>query len=317
METPTTTSPLSEMLPSEMAMPVEELKNQVALIQDVMKEVMKDGEHYGSIPGAGDKKTLFKSGAEKLSFVFRLKPRFHIDTNYINDDDREYSVRCELTFNGQFAGEGVGSCSTRESKYRYRSESTGKEVPQQYWQQGKNPELIGGAHYSVKKSSGKWFICHRVEYDDPADYYNTCLKMAKKRAHIDAILTATAASDIFAQDDVKDFNEGKTAKDRRGSPEPKFKGKTSSETKEAPQTKDEGGPPQDSQGYTELNWTDEEIRGYLKELDEVEYKLTDFDTKFLGQNLTRGKFSPGQRKVILDMVNKYGTSPKEHTPKND
>ncbi|WP_418719751.1 hypothetical protein [Bilophila wadsworthia] len=40
----------------------------------------------------------------------------------------------------------------------------------------------------------------RVEHDNPADYYNTCLKMAKKRALVDAVLTCTAASDIFTQD---------------------------------------------------------------------------------------------------------------------
>jgi hypothetical protein len=45
-----------------------------------------------------------------------------------------------------------------------------------------------------------------VEHDNPADYYNTVLKMAKKRAHVDAILTATAASDIFTQD-VEDMPE--------------------------------------------------------------------------------------------------------------
>lgn len=40
----------------------------------------------------------------------------------------------------------------------------------------------------------------RVEHDNPADYYNTCLKMGKKRAFVDALLTCTAASDIFTQD---------------------------------------------------------------------------------------------------------------------
>lgn len=40
----------------------------------------------------------------------------------------------------------------------------------------------------------------RVENIDIADTYNTVLKMAKKRAHVDAILTVTAASDIFTQD---------------------------------------------------------------------------------------------------------------------
>ena len=44
----------------------------------------------------------------------------------------------------------------------------------------------------------------RIENEDIADVYNTVLKMAKKRALVDATLTATAASDIFTQD-VEDF----------------------------------------------------------------------------------------------------------------
>jgi hypothetical protein len=39
-----------------------------------------------------------------------------------------------------------------------------------------------------------------VEHDNPADYYNTVLKIGKKRAQVDGILTVTAASDIFTQD---------------------------------------------------------------------------------------------------------------------
>ena len=64
----------------------------------------------------------------------------------------------------------------------------------------------------------------RVEFDNPADYYNTVLKMAKKRAHVDAILTATAASDCFTQD-VEDTQRekqrpaGRPAPQRREEPE--------------------------------------------------------------------------------------------------
>ena len=39
-----------------------------------------------------------------------------------------------------------------------------------------------------------------METDNPADHYNTVFKMAKKRALVDAVLTTTAASDIFTQD---------------------------------------------------------------------------------------------------------------------
>ena len=51
----------------------------------------------------------------------------------------------------------------------------------------------------------------KVENDNPADCYNTVLKMAKKRALVDAVLTATAASDIFTQD-LEDISANIVAK---------------------------------------------------------------------------------------------------------
>jgi hypothetical protein len=99
-----------------------------------------------------------------------------------------------------------------EGKYRFRPgpvELTNKPVPQEYWNT-RNVDLLGGKGFVPKKDdSGKWMIAIKgemVEHDNPADYYNTVLKMAKKRAHVDAILTATAASDIFTQD-VEDMPE--------------------------------------------------------------------------------------------------------------
>ena len=57
------------------ALTIEDTKAQVALVQQVLREVMKEGEHYGKIPGI-DKPTLFKAGAEKLCLVFRLDPQY-------------------------------------------------------------------------------------------------------------------------------------------------------------------------------------------------------------------------------------------------
>ena len=50
---------------------------------------------------------------------------------------------------------------------------------------------------------------------EPEDADNTILKMAKKRALIDAVLTVTAASDIFAQD-VEDLPDPSMAEDGSG-----------------------------------------------------------------------------------------------------
>ena len=69
--------------------------------------------------------------------------------------------------------------------------------------------MIGGKGFIVKKVDGQgWMVAkggEKLETDNPADHYNTVLKMAKKRALVDAVLTTTAASDIFAQD-LEDLN---------------------------------------------------------------------------------------------------------------
>lgn len=185
----------------------------VSLVQQIMKTVMKEGEHYGVIPGT-KKPTLYKSGAEKLNMTFRLTPKYEVNVNELGNGHREYEVVCNLYSMGSdvFLGSGIGECTTMESKYRYRtgpSESTGKVVPAEYWKlRDSDPikarELLGGPGFITKKGeSGKWEIFmqgEKVEYENPADYYNTVKKMAKKRAFVDAILTVTAASDIFTQD---------------------------------------------------------------------------------------------------------------------
>ena len=188
---------------------ISDLTTQIRKIQEVMQSVMKKDEHYGLIPGT-PKPSLYKPGAEKLGLTFMLKPRFKITKTDMDNGHREYEVLCELvhTPSGTFQGEGVGSCSTMESKFRFRWDNTGKEVPKEYWA-NRDLSLLGGDQFVARKRDNQWLIFQRVEHDNPADYYNTVLKMAKKRAHVDAMLTATAASDIFSQDieDLPEFQE--------------------------------------------------------------------------------------------------------------
>ena len=193
-------------------MPMKNLIAHVSDMQEVYKSLMKDGEHYGVIPGT-NKPTLFKAGAEKLCFAFRLAPEFEIiETNY-EAGHREYRITCRIhnINNGLFLGSGVGSASTMESKYRYRNSGRvcpdcGKETIK------RSKEEYGGGWYCFTKIGGcgqKWKAGDSAienqqpgqqEHSDPADYYNTILKMSKKRAMVDAVLTVTAASDIFTQD---------------------------------------------------------------------------------------------------------------------
>lgn len=191
-----------------------DIQEQVDLIQEVMGKVMRDKEHYGIIPGCGDKPALLKPGAEKLNMTFRMAPDPETEFVDLGGGHREYRVKCPLRsiLTGAFLGAGVGSASTMETKWRYRNaepETTAKFVPKEYWDlRKKDPakalEMIGGKGFVTKKVDGNWYIAkltgEKVEYDNPADYYNTCWKMAKKRSLVDAVLTVTAASDIFTQD---------------------------------------------------------------------------------------------------------------------
>ena len=60
----------------------EDVKNQISLIQRIMSDAMKEGEHFGVIPGC-QKPTLLKPGAEKLGLTFRLEPEYQIYEQFL------------------------------------------------------------------------------------------------------------------------------------------------------------------------------------------------------------------------------------------
>lgn len=185
------------------------------IIDMAMKEVLVKGEHYGVIPGCGPKPTLFKAGAEALMKLFRLACDYDVTFLPTKGEHREVSVKCILTSfdTGKFMGAGVGSCSTMESKYRYRQATRKCPRPECNAEAIiKGKDEYGGGWLCWKKKDGcgaKFEIddpaiigqdVGRIENEDLADQYNTILKMAKKRALVDAVLTRTAAGDVFSQD---------------------------------------------------------------------------------------------------------------------
>lgn len=189
------------------------------------KQIMHEGTDYGKIPGT-DKPTLLKPGAEKLVVFFGLAPVF-IPTLTVqdwtgNDHGGEplfyYRYKCELYRNGMLMATGEGSCSSRESKYRYRkAERTCPNCGQPAIIKGKAE--YGGGWVCFKNKGG----CNakfkdndpaiteqqigRVPNPDVADLDNTILKMAQKRALIAAVLIGVNASEFFTQD-VEDFVDG-------------------------------------------------------------------------------------------------------------
>ena len=204
-------------------MTVQAVVDRKRKIVEVMEAVMKDGEHFGTISGCGPKPTLLKAGAEVLAMTFGLAPSFRVERTDLPNGHREYQVICTLTHiaTGAVVSEGVGCGSTMESKHRWRGGARlcpecGKPTII------KGKEQYGGGWVCFPKRGGcgaKWKdgddaiesqSVERVENPDPADQYNTVLKMAKKRAQVDCTLTACGASDLLAQD-LEDLPPGSSS----------------------------------------------------------------------------------------------------------
>ena len=168
-----------------------EIRQQIGIIQDVLKNVMQKDVHYGKIPGT-QQPSLYKPGAEKIMATFRLSADPEV-TDMSDGDQIRYMVKVRLLSpTGVNVGAGIGECSSNEEKYKWRNaicteefDETPADRKREKWNKGFN----GGAPYKRQQI--------RTE---PSDIANTVLKMAKKRALIDAVLTATAASDCFTQD---------------------------------------------------------------------------------------------------------------------
>ncbi len=191
-----------------------DVRAQVNLIQEVMKSVMKGGTHFGIQPGA-KKPSLWKPGAEKLASTFRLAVDPVVEELSYGDEFR-VRVKANITEmgSGRFLGAGVGECSSAETKYQWRLAVCEEEY-------NETPEHMRRV---------KWNRGDRGPYSQKqvrmnvADVANTVLKMAKKRAMIDGILTVTGASDIFTQDieDLPDeyLNQRETRQNRSADPTP-------------------------------------------------------------------------------------------------
>lgn len=193
------------------ALGMDELKANLDFIRDVMRNVMKEGQDYGKIPGTGEKPTLLQPGAQKLLMTFQL-------TEYVKKEilseypgmHRVYEFTIAVkALNGK-EWDGVGTCSTFEKKYRYRQ--GGRKCPQC----GK-PTILSakkgppGFFCWIKKGGcgAKFDIDDprignqsegQVENPDIADQWNTVRKIAFKRALVAAAINATNTSELWTQD---------------------------------------------------------------------------------------------------------------------
>jgi hypothetical protein len=180
---------------------VSESLKKIQTFQSVVQKTLKKDQDYGVIQGT-QKPTLLKPGAEKILMLLGLTSEYVIDGE-VEDYERgifAYRVRCILYSNGIKITEGLGSCNSKEDKYRWRWVNE-EDIPA-----GVDPTTLK----SKTNNYGK--VKYRIENDDICSQANTILKMAKKRAQIDATLTVGSLSEIFTQDveDMAEFAQKET-----------------------------------------------------------------------------------------------------------
>lgn len=158
-------------------------------IATMVAEVLEENVDFGVIPGTDGKKALLKAGAERLAFSIGASIELEVlekevdhmlevpwrkvkkvwsgpkgrrtctesEVSGVSQGVYRYVVKARLVRreDGAILGEGIGSCSTMESKY----------------------------------------------IDRPRDTENTVLKMAKKRASVDAVLSTMALTGRFAPEE--------------------------------------------------------------------------------------------------------------------
>lgn len=181
--------------PQEMALALAHMKQKLALVQTFFKEVMVPDQDYGIIQGT-DKPTLYKSGAEKLCELYGFSPKVAQVEEQSDMDTGFYRARVTVALvhrrTGTVVAEGVGEANTREGRYRWRW------TPEWKLPKGIDTSSLQGEKRRDKK--GREYMMYKIENDDPWTLWNTVLKMAKKRALVDAALSATRSSGLFTQD---------------------------------------------------------------------------------------------------------------------
>lgn len=172
---------------------VETTVLKVRTLQSTLKNILTENHDYGKIQGCGDKPTLLKPGAEKILMAMGITSTYELLEKTENFDGLgffAYTVKCILTKNGIKITEGLGHANSKEKKWalEYVYE---KDLPE-----GIDKELLRKKKIETPKGT---FYKYEVAADANSKA-NTILKMAKKRAQIDAVLAVASLSEIFTQD---------------------------------------------------------------------------------------------------------------------
>lgn len=196
---------------------IERTKEQLDLLERLVKTVLRKDEDYGIIPGTGNKQgTLLKPGAANVTAAFNCHAEPFIDMTVVDPSMGShgfvnYEVHVDLINNGtgMVMSRGYGSANSYESKYRYRY---AKPRCPQCGEETVLESKTGTGYFCWRKLGGcgatfrpgdpaiEAQAVGKVENENPLDMANTIKKMAVKRAEVDAAMRLPGVARFFTQD---------------------------------------------------------------------------------------------------------------------
>jgi hypothetical protein len=180
-------------------MTVEQARALDEQVRQCTKAVLREGVDYGHIPGtAGDEKTLYRPGAQKLLQWFRLEctcERIEVERD---DDGRKHGI----TYRAE-VGRGLKTAApvilaTCEGTADY-DESRFHQPVEQVMAKLRDAEHKWAAKDRRVPNADRWNNAKEYRAD-----WNALMKRAQKRAIVGAVVDATAAGGIFTDREEDD-----------------------------------------------------------------------------------------------------------------
>jgi len=190
---------------------VEETKVGIGLLQSMVKGILKKGIDFGRIPGTPSD-TLFEPGAMQIISAFNCYAGERRILSLVDNAER-LTVILEVPLlsrsTQKVLATGIGAASTLETKYKYRWFNKADA-----WQMGYDEEAL----QSLKQRQGRNETEYRIPNPEQSELLNTIIKMASKRAEVDAADSLPGVASVLREMFNPQSYQGKEP--QRGNPGP-------------------------------------------------------------------------------------------------
>jgi len=173
---------------------IQETMQSIALLQDMVRHTLIRDVDYGRIPGT-PQDSLWDPGASMIigSFNCYCGQRRILK---LEDGDSKIAVCIEVPILSRRAqqevGSGIGAASTLETKYKYRWVAK----PQDW---GYDDAAIKTFKTKRGREDGRETMLYRIPNPEHSELLNTIIKMASKRAEVDAAESLPGVSSVLRQ----------------------------------------------------------------------------------------------------------------------